>query len=371
MLVAMIGQKGIPARGGGIETHVDQLSRHLAARGVGVFVPCRAWYVGKPEPVPGVETALVPSLRTKHLDAITHTALSFVEARRRSPDIYHFHGVGPALLSWLPRLLDREATVVFTFHSRDRFHSKWGPVARLALQLGERVGCRSADATIAVSEALATHARRTHGADAQYIPNGVESPGGPFDPRVLQRWSLTEGRYVLFVGRLVRQKQVEDLIQAWRQLAALPAEWRLAIVGDADQGAYGDLLRREARGDESIVFTGLQTGAELASLLAGAAIFVSPTRSEGASIAVLEALANGVPTVLSDIPENRAVAERWAIYFEAGDPAALAAELSNVMADLHRARARATQARDLVLRRHNWGGIADRTKRLYSRLRGA
>ncbi len=74
------------------------------------------------------------------------------------PDVYHFHGVGPALLSWIPRVLAPRATVITTFHSVDQFHEKWGAFARFMLRLGERAAFLFADETLASSKSIVSYA---------------------------------------------------------------------------------------------------------------------------------------------------------------------------------------------------------------------
>src|SRR3990167_4155834 len=117
MKIAMIGQKGLPARFGGIERHVEELSSELSALGHEVLVFCRRWYCPENKTEHrGATCVFVPTIKTKHLDTIVHTALSIVQAARMNVDIFHMHGVGPALLAWLPKLLRPHAKVVVTFH---------------------------------------------------------------------------------------------------------------------------------------------------------------------------------------------------------------------------------------------------------------
>src|SRR5690348_1378618 len=105
MVIAMIGQKGLPARSGGIERHVETLAAGLASRGHRVIVFGRAWYVAGGNGVPaGVEQVLTSGIRTKHLDAITHSFTALWSARKFHPDVVHIHGTGAAILSPVARL---------------------------------------------------------------------------------------------------------------------------------------------------------------------------------------------------------------------------------------------------------------------------
>ena len=125
MKIAMIGQKGIPVRYGGIERHVQELSLKLNKLGHSVFVYTRPYYTNKNlKEFKGVNLISLPSIHTKHLDAISHTFLATLDALRKDYDIIHYHGVGPSLLSWIPRIFKPRVKVVVTFHCIDRRHKK-------------------------------------------------------------------------------------------------------------------------------------------------------------------------------------------------------------------------------------------------------
>ena len=118
--IAMIGQKGLPARSGGIERHVQHLATSLVERGHRVIVFGRAWYVAQSKAPNGVEQIITKGIKTKHLDAITHSFTAILAARKLRPDIVHIHGAGIAVLVPLVRLLVPKAKVVVTFHCIDR-----------------------------------------------------------------------------------------------------------------------------------------------------------------------------------------------------------------------------------------------------------
>jgi len=118
MKIAMIGQKGIPATFGGIEYHVEMLSRELTALGHEVTVYARRWYspLGSAVP-PGIRRLIAPTIRTKHLDASVHSFLCAAHAGAGGADIVHFHAIGPGLFSPLPKLFGKK--IVTTIHRLD------------------------------------------------------------------------------------------------------------------------------------------------------------------------------------------------------------------------------------------------------------
>lgn len=331
MQIAMIGQKGYPAHQGGVEKHAQELSRRLVEAGHDVVVYARGWYTKNTgqEKLDGVQVAHLPSIRTKHLDTITHTFLSTIHAMKSDADVIHYHGVGPALLAWLPRLFTPEKRVVVTFHSIDRKHAKWGLLARLALRLGEWASCRFAHTTIAFSPTILQYIRDVYDTGAVYIPTGLNPAERARSSRVLARFSLAPGNYVLCVSRLIPHKGIHTLIAAWQRLRAeqprVVGATRLVIVGD---GHYTDRYVRElktsVRPKDIILFTGEQTGETLQELLSHARFVVHPSENEGLPISVLEAMNLGLPVLASDIIEHQELIKdaRWR--FAVGDAADLA-----------------------------------------------
>lgn len=365
MKIAMIGQKGIPARLGGVERHVEELAVRLAAQNHEVLVYCRPWYMERSRKHLGkIRLVTLPSIRTKHLDAASHTVLATFDAWRRGANIFHYHGVGPALFSWIPRILSPRAKVVVTFHCIDRYHAKWGTLARLALFLGERAACRFAHETIAVSEGIRLYCREAHGREATLIPNGGTARKG-LAPSTLSSFGLEANRYVLMVSRLVAHKGAHTLIEAWKSLSNRRG-FKLVIVG---AGAFTDdyvkALTEAAANDASIVLTGAQEGARLATLFRHASFLVHPSFIEGMPLVLLEAGAYGKGVLASDIPEHREVLGEHGFYFDPGASGALARALEALIEHPRRLQVRALALQKHVRRRYNWDDIAKRTAAIY------
>lgn len=373
MKIAMIGQKGIPARSGGIERHVEELSAELAARGHEVLVFCRSWYVWPIRDYRGVHCVKTAGIATKHLDAITHTFTSILSAVHNKVDVFHFHGVGPALLSWLPKLLRPSAKVVVTFHCIDRHHQKWGVVARLMLNLGERLACIIPDATISVSKTLETYIRLSYGVDAKYIPNGTQIPMTDADPKLLEPFGLVPQNYFIMCARLVRHKGAHVLIEAWKELKrrepTLTSGKKLAIVGgSAFTDDYVRELHNLAKDEPSIVLTGNQIGETLHALFAGAYAAVHPSESEGLPIAVLEAMSYGKCVLSSDIPENLELTKEHGLTFKTGSVKDLSQKMQMLLESPELVKAVGSEARTYIAKHYDWKDIAETTEYLYELL---
>lgn len=366
MRIAFIGQKGVPAKQGGIEKHVEELSARLAKGGFDVSVYSRPHYAGnRKSSFNGVNIISLPSLNTKHLDAITHTLLASIHASFGNYDVIHYHGVGPSLLSWIPRLLSPRAKVVATFHCNDRLHQKWGMVAKLALTVGEWATCAFPHQTITVSRTLQAYCLKHFGRQAAYIPNSTairkyKATG------ILKKLGIEKGGYILSVSRLVQHKGIHTLIQAYNETAT---HKKLVIVGDgANTGKYVAKLKELAAGNPKIIFAGKLTGDDLATVFANAAVFVQPSEAEGMSIALLEAMGYGLPMVISDIAENIEPAGGCALEFRNRNRFDLALKLAFALSHRKHMAKLAKAARIRVLKEYDWREIAKQTGALYRSL---
>lgn len=372
--VAMIGQKGIPARFGGVETHVENVATRLADRGHEVWVFCRSRFRqghnGTPAPEGyvsgprgdsylGVHLKYRPSINTKHLDAASHTFLCAAEAAAfHRFDIVHFHGIGPSAFTGLPRLFGRR--VISTFHALDWRQVKWGDRAKRFLKHGESRGVHASDGVIAVSRLMQDYIRDTYGVESAYIPNGATMPQ-PRGKGGIDRWGLVGNDYILAVGRIIPDREYHTILEAYREL---DTPLKLVVVGsETPRSAYSDAL--EYMADDRVVFTGDVFGDALEDLYANARMFILASRVEGLPITVCEAMAHGRACVLSDIPENLEVGGDAARFFKCGDVNDLHATLYDLVDDAgalddlgRRARARAETV-------YNWDLVTDAVESFY------
>ncbi len=364
--VAMVGQKGMPATYGGIERHVEEMSARLVALGHEVTVYCRHSYDALPmDQYRGVRLRRSPTVASKHLDAIVHSATATAAALKDRPDVLHYHGIGPALVAPLPRYLSR-VPVVQTVHGLDNQRAKWSRPARLALGTAHWLSGHVPHVRIAVSRTLATHYRERFGSDTRYVPNGVAEPKRVPAHQIGARFGLTPGRYLLLVGRLVPEKAADLLIRAFRRT---PGDVRLALVGGSSfTDDYVDTLRAAAGDDPRIVFTGFTYGDLLAELYTHATAFVQPSRLEGLPLTLLEAASYGLPLVASDIAPHLELLHHDAPgrrLFRDGDEDDLTAALTRVLTGLPAERAGAAAYGERLCTAYTWDAAARDVEQLY------
>lgn len=374
----MIGQKGIPAHYGGVERHVHDLSLHLVKAGHDVTVYSRPWYAGRSvEHVGGVHVEHMPTMRTKHLDTVTHVLLSTIHALFQGFDVLHYHGVGPALFSWLPRVFSPKTKVITTFHSIDRYHQKWGALAKWVLRIGEWAACVFAHETITVSHSLEQYCLNEFNTETTYIPNGVVCEKSEVDEGILHEFGLEKGKYLIMASRLVPHKGAHILIEAFKRLKDEERdnprvhEVKLAIVGGSvHTDSYVEQLYFQAALTPDIVFTGFQSGAALNALYQNATALVHPSFNEGLPLTVLQAMSYGKPALVSAIPEHLELIHDARAIFKENHVRALMERLRNFLA-LNEGEHGAMGARNraVVESTYNWKVLVPKIVVLYEKER--
>lgn len=369
MRIAMIGSKGLPTLfpvGGGIESHVENLSRHLVDRGHEVTVYVRKYANPKlKKKHRGVKIVTLPSFKTKHLDTISHVFLASMHALTMDYDIWHYHGIGPSTLCWIPRIFKRASKVIVTFHSRDQFHEKWGGLARLYLMFAEWAAVALPHTTITVSHELQILCQLLFPKkEVDYVPNGVEIPKKRYSTKELKEFNLKKGKYFIHLARLVAHKAQDDTIRAFKQLKTND---KLVIAGSAtfDDMDYMEDLKILAKSDPRIIFTGHVSGAKLKSLIANCRAMVHPSRSEGLSISILEAMSHGKVVIMSDIPANLELIDHSGIAIPVGDIDMLAAAMKWVLDDPETASQRGERGREIIKRLFSWESVARHIEYVY------
>jgi glycosyltransferase involved in cell wall biosynthesis len=363
MKVAMIGTRGVPARYGGFETAVEQVATRLVQRGHQVVVYNRSGVNPYEEPsYRGVDVVRLPTWNSKHLATIVHSLVSTLHALRTDVDVIHYYTAGAGALAFLSRLFGKQT--VCSVDGLDWNRRKWGRAASTYLKLSERVVSRVVDGVITDTPVMEQYYREKYARRTAMITYGAPTERLE-DGEWLQRFGLEPRRYVLFVGRLVPEKNAHLLIEAFE---ALDTGMKLVIVGDDPFGQdYVDSLKQRA--GSRVVFTGYLYGDGCAALQSSAYVFVLPAEVGGTPPVLLEAMGYGNCVLVSDMPSHlETIGDAGVAYdLEAG-----ADDLGQKLAWLighpetvedyrHRAAIR-------VAERYQWDDVVDAHEELYSRL---
>lgn len=361
MNIYFIGQKGIPAKGGGIEKYAEDLSAEMAKAGHQVFVYTRPYYTNKNLKIhKNVNLISLPTIKTKHFDAITHSFLASLDVLRRDADIVYYQNIGPALVCWLPKLFSK-IKVVSILQSQDYEHKKWGAFARFCLKFGEWIMCKFSDKIIVVTNLMKHYVKEKYNREVEVIPNGS------YVKRILKvkeitKWKLEKDNYIVSISRLIRHKGVHFLIDAYNQLKT---DKKLVIVGD---GSYSDdyvfQLYELAKNNPNIIFTGNQTSRVLAELYSNCFLFVQPSESEGMSLALLEAMSYERAVLASNIAENKEALGSDGFYFENSNVNDLRDKLTFLLAHKKIAQKNGQANKKRVKIYFNWEDIVKKIERL-------
>jgi glycosyltransferase involved in cell wall biosynthesis len=356
--IAFIGGRGVISKYSGIETYYEEVGKRLAAKGHEVTVYCRTYFTPQIRQHNGMRVVRLPTIRSKHLETVVHTLLSTLHVLTQPYDLVHYHALGPALFSFIPRLVGKKTVV--TVQGLDWQRKKWGCLASAVLRLGERAAVQLPTATMVVSETLQSYYRGRYIAKTFYVPNGgvLRELGMPMK---IFDWDLEPGKYILFLGRLSPEKGCHLLVQAYEQL---DTEMKLVLAGAS---SYCDEYSRKLLGHagERIKILDWVAGDALDELLTNAALFVLPSDLEGLSLALLDAMGAGLCVLASDVPENREVVEDVGFTFRRGDVADLAKQLRFLIANPALREAAGRAARHRIERQYQWSQVAAAVEQTY------
>lgn len=366
MRIAYIGSRGFPGFAAGVEKSLEELCPRLVSNGHEVVLYCSDRVSTQDSTYKGVLLKRIPAFHTKHLETVSRTFLSALDALTKDYDVIHFQSIGPALLSWMGRFSRSGAKILVTVHGLDWQRAKWGAVAKQCLIFGEKSAVWYPHATVVVSKHLVRYYKERYGKDVIYIPNGVNLHE-PLPPRMIkEKWGIGNRDYFLFASRLVPEKGCHTLIEAFRGLST---DKQLVIAGESwHSDDYVGKLKQMAQGDDRIRFVGWAEGELLRELFSNAYVYCLPSEIEGLSLSLLEGMSYGVCPLVSHIPENTDVTEEGGMTFEVRNSSDLRQKMDKLLRDTDLVTRTGYLARQIVEREYNWDKAAGSLERLYAGL---
>ncbi len=362
MRIAVIGTRGIPGIQGGIETHCENLYPRLVKLGCEITVIRRNGYVNKEifdgEEFEGVKIIDAYSPKIKSFEAIVHSLVGLIYAKKIRAEIVHIHAIGPSLVAPLARLLGLK--VVVTHHGPDYNRQKWNKTAKAMLRFGEKMAARYANKIIVISDVIKKLMIDKYNCRSklELIFNGVELPTMLPQTDYIKSLGLETQKYVIAVGRFVEEKGFHDLIDAFERIKT---DCKLVLVGDADiSSVYSEKLKDKAR-RSGVILTGFIKGDSLKQIFTHARVFVLPSYHEGLPIALLEAMSYNLNVLVSDIPANMEVDLDHENYFKVGD----IKELSHKLERKLQGDRGSNSFRKVIEENYDWDSIAKQTYNVY------
>lgn len=373
MKIAMIGHKRIPSREGGVEIVVKQISTRLVKKGCFVDAYNRSGYhvsgkefdTSKYKNYKGIRIITIPTFQNGKLNAIVYSFLATIRALFGKYDIYHYHAEGPCTFLWIPKMFGKK--IVVTIHGLDWQRSKWGGFATRVLKFGEKMAAKYADEVIVLSQNVQEYFRETYGRETLFVPNGIEPQEKKEVKEIEKKWGLKKDEYILFLARIVPEKGVHYLLEAFSKIKT---NKKLVIAGGSSHtGDYMAEITKMAEQDSRVVMTHFVQGRQLEELFSNAYCFVLPSDIEGMAISLLEAMSYGNCCVVSDIPENTAVIKECGFSFKKGNVKDLQRVLEYLLENPEVVDKYKSESQEYICSRFNWDDIVDTTMKIYQNVR--
>lgn len=367
MKIAMFGHKRIPSREGGIEIVVEELATRMVELGHDVtcynrrghHVSGREFDTQVGDRYKGVHLNNVFTIDKRGLAAMTSSFSAAWKSAWGYYDVVHIHAEGPAAMCFLPKMLGKR--VVVTIHGLDWARSKWGWFSGKYIKWGEKQAVKYADKIIVLNKSTQDYFREIYGRETVYIPNGINKPIVRKADLISKRWGLDKDSFVLFVGRIVPEKGLKYLIEAWK---GINTDKKLVITGgSSDTDAYLEELKKDC--PDNVLFTGFQQGIVLEELYSNSYVYVLPSDLEGMPLSLLEAMSYGNCCVVSDISENKSVVGEYALTFQKSNAYDLREMLQNLLYDANLVSEYRKSTSDYVCEKYKWDSVVERTLEIY------
>ena len=367
LALSMFGQKRL-TREGGVEIVVKELCTRMVQKGCKVTCYNRSGhhvsgseYDGKIE-YEGICQKSVPTIEKKGLAAVSSSFFSALYSAFGKYDVVHIHAEGPAFFAWLPKLLGKR--VVVTIHGIDWQREKWkSGFGSKFIRQGEKNAVKYADEIIVLSKGVQDYFEETYNRKTHFIPNGVNRPEIRKAELITEKFGLLKDSYILFLGRLVPEKGIRYLVEAFK---SVKTDKKLVIAGgSSDTDSFMEEIKELAKDDDRIIFTGFVQGQMLDELYSNAYIYTLPSDLEGMPLSLLEAMSYGNCCLVSDIPECAEVVENKALIFEKSNVRDLREKLQVACDDSQKVMKLKKEAADFICSKYNWDDVVKETMKLY------
>lgn len=366
------GHKRIPSREGGVEIVVEELSTRLVKLGNKVDVYNRKGKNvqdknadkenKKIKEYKGVKIITIPTINKKGIDAFLYSFCASIRALFGHYDVLHYHAEGSCAMLWIPHLFHKK--IIVTIHGLDWQRSKWGGFATKYIKYGEKCAVKYADQIIVLSENVKKYFKDTYNRETVFVPNGIEKPTIKKANIIKNKYDLNKDDYILFLARIVPEKGLDDLIDAYEKIKT---DKKLVIAGGASHtNDYLENIKERTKNNENIIMSGFVQGDELDELYSNAYLYCLPSHIEGMPISLLEALSYGCNVLISNIDENIQVAEKYATTFKMGDVSDLTNKLEACIEENNRYKDNEIQ--EYVLNKYSWNDVVEKTMKIYEEI---
>ena len=247
--IAVIGAKGLPSRVDGLEVYIDEVCSRLVDE-FDITVFCRKMYCDEiVNEYKGIKIIHIPSINTKHLDAVSYGFFATIIAIVKGFDLMWYHAMGTAVNEWIPKLFHKK--ILSTVHGLDWKRGRFGKLSSKMVQFGEMSIAKCATEIIVLNKGDAEHFEKKWNRKSEIINNGVIIPE---EEKEDSNEHYKNKSYYLFASRITPEKDVKTLIGAFNNVNT---KRKLLIAGKGTHvGNYEEEVRELAKDNKNIEFLG-------------------------------------------------------------------------------------------------------------------
>lgn len=342
----------------GIANFMYHLASHLVKLGDEPIVYCESDKNAE-EYVNGFKVVHLKSYKSA---AITKILLGWKATRHalhkeKGVEVFHYNGWAPSLLSCrLPYLYGRIS--LMQGHGLEWKRTKYSPKQQKMMRFMEKLTAHTNKNLIMCSQEQTDFFKSEYGKDCKTITGGVEMPGDALKSDILDRFSIQKSKYILFMGRLVQDKNPDFLIKGFVKSNYKEYGLKLVLAGSNDgDPAYVSYLK--SLGNEDVIFTGAVVGNDKDTLFRYCYAYCLPSTLEGLPISLLEAMSYGKICIVSDIPANHeALGDNsglWVRYEKEND---IAEQINNLCDDFSMFEQQGDYNKKRAKEKFSWSTIA-------------
>ncbi|MFT6050387.1 MAG: glycosyltransferase involved in cell wall biosynthesis [Halioglobus sp.] len=354
MKLAIIGDRGIPAKYSGFSTLVEQMATRMVAEyGFEVTVYCRSnYYDSKPPLYNGVKCVYLPAPGGKSLESIVHSNIAILHAAFCSYDVVLVldPGNGPFVLP----LRVRGHPVIIHTDGMGWKRQKWSPLQQRYYKWSEKISALFAHWLVTDSKAMQDYYVEEYKSKSSFIPYAGEV-GDHSDESILKEFGLTKGEYYLCVARIEPDNNIDVIIREYRKAKSTKP---LIVVGDARYDTpYGRAIAAE---DDEIVHCigSIYQKNKLNALFENSYVYLHGHEVGGTNPSLLNAMHMSAAPVAMDVIFHRQVMTDDGMFFSKRDNhlASIIQELDNDPEKVSALRILAKSRSDSLYR---WDAVVD------------
>ncbi len=362
MKIAFIGTHGIPARYGGAETAVQEISNILVQQSFKILViGCVDTFSIEFKHYKGVEIINIPKFPIRSIDFVLRGMISTILAIIKGYNVFHYFGEDAGFYFAFAKLLNKRAVVTIDGLPRER--ESYSETVKIVLDKFLKFSLDIVDVKVVDSQFAKKQIETLSYKDINYIPYGAKV-GNKCDMAVLNKFNLSQKDYYIFVGRLVEEKKVHVLIEGF---VKSHSSKKLVIIGKNHYNSkYEKNLRNKASSE--VIFLGAIYGYEYEELCKGAFAYVTASGIEGSSPSLIQAMGFSLPVIVSDIQQNIEVIDNSGLSFKKDNSDDLASKILLLEKDKDLYHLYSVRALNRVKELFSWDIVANKYKKIYEEL---